>query len=85
VISAVLNAGMTWLAVLAVLFSVIGAFYYLRVVKVMYFDPPVDTAPISAPAELRVLLSANGLAIAALGLAPQALMSLCAYALLASL
>jgi NADH-quinone oxidoreductase subunit N len=65
--------------------SVIGAFYYLRVVKVMYFDAPDDTSAIRAPAELRVLLSANGLAIAALGIAPQMLMSLCAYALLASL
>jgi NADH-quinone oxidoreductase subunit N len=85
VLQAVVAANYFWLAVVAVVMSVIGAFYYLRVVKVMYFDPPVDTAPISAPAELRVLLSANGLAIAALGLAPQALMSLCAYALLASL
>ena len=74
-----------WLAVLAVVMSVIGAYYYLRVVKVMYFDEPQDPAPISAPGELRVLLTANGLAIAVLGLLPQGLMSLCAYALLASL
>lgn len=85
VLQAVVAAGYFWIAVVAVLMSVIGAFYYLRLVKVMYFDPPVDTAPIRAPAELRVLLSANGLAIAALGIAPQGLMSLCAYALLASL
>jgi len=85
VLQAVVAAGYMWIAAIAVVMSVIGAFYYLRVVKVMYFDPPVDTAPIHAPAELRVLLSANGLAIAALGLAPQALMSVCAYALLASL
>jgi len=64
---------------------VIGAYYYLRIVKVMYFDEPTDTAPLRAPAELRVMLSANGLAIAVLGLLPQGLMSLCAYALLASL
>jgi NADH-quinone oxidoreductase subunit N len=74
-----------WLAVLAVMMSVIGAFYYLRVVKVMYFDDPVDESPIHAAPEVRVMLSANGLAIAALGLAPQALMSLCAFALLRSL
>lgn len=85
VLQAVVAAGYFWIAVVAVLMSVIGAFYYLRLVKVMYFDPPVDAAPIRAPAELRVLLSANGLAIAALGIAPQGLMSLCAYALLASL
>lgn len=85
VLQAVVAAGYFWLAVVAVIMSVIGAFYYLRVVKVMYFDAPDDVSAIQAPAELRVLLSANGLAIAALGLAPQMLMSLCAYALLASL
>lgn len=85
VLQAVVAAGYIWLAVLAVLMSLIGAFYYLRLVKVMYFDDPVDTLPIRASADLRVLLSANGLAIALLGLMPQALMSVCAYALLGSL
>ncbi|GAB1459414.1 NADH-quinone oxidoreductase subunit NuoN [Thauera sp.] len=85
VLQAVVAAGYFWLAVLAVVMSVIGAFYYLRVVKVMYFDDPVDESPIHAAPEVRVMLSANGLAIAALGLAPQALMSLCAFALLRSL
>ncbi|HRO37401.1 NADH-quinone oxidoreductase subunit NuoN [Thauera sp.] len=85
VLQAVVAAGYFWLAVLAVVMSVIGAFYYLRVVKVMYFDEPVDSSPIHAAPEVRVMLSANGLAIAALGLAPQALMSLCAFALLRSL
>ena len=85
VLQAVVAAGYFWLAVLAVVMSVIGAYYYLRVVKLMYFDEPVDASPIHAPAEVRVMLSANGLAIAALGLAPQMLMSVCAYALLGSL
>ncbi|HRP23248.1 NADH-quinone oxidoreductase subunit NuoN [Thauera sp.] len=85
VLQAVVAAGYFWLAVLAVVMSVIGAFYYLRVVKLMYFDEPLDASPIHAPAEVRVMLSANGLAIAGLGLAPQMLMSLCAYALLGSL
>lgn len=85
VLQAVVAAGYFWIAAIAVVMSVVGAYYYLRVVKVMYFDEPLDTAPIHAPAELRVMLSANGIAIAALGIAPQALMSLCAYALLASL
>ncbi len=85
VLQAVVAAGYFWLAVVAVLLSVAGAFYYLRVVKVMYFDAPVDGSPIQAPAEVRVMVSANGIAIAALGLAPQMLMSLCAYALLGSL
>ncbi|NMG46715.1 NADH-quinone oxidoreductase subunit NuoN [Azoarcus communis] len=85
VLQAVVAAGYFWLAAVAVVMSVIGAYYYLRIVKIMYFDEPEDTTPIQAPAELRVMLSANGIAIAALGLAPQMLMSLCAYALLASL
>ena len=85
VLQAVVAAGYFWLAVVAVLLSVAGAFYYLRVVKVMYFDAPADESPIQAPAEVRIMLSANGIAIAALGLAPQMLMSLCAYALLGSL
>ncbi len=85
VLQAVVAAGHIWLAVVAVLMSVIGAYYYLRVVKVMYFDESEDTAPIHAPADVRIMLSANGLAIAGLGLMPQGLMSVCAYALIASL
>ncbi|THF66920.1 NADH-quinone oxidoreductase subunit NuoN [Pseudothauera nasutitermitis] len=85
VLQSVVAAGYIWLAVLAVIMSVIGAYYYLRVVKVMYFDEPVDSAPIHAPADVRVMLSVNGLSIAVLGLMPNALMSLCVFALLASL
>ncbi|ANQ84577.1 NADH dehydrogenase subunit N [Azoarcus olearius] len=84
VLQAVVAAGYIWVAVVAVLMSVIGAFYYLRLVKVMYFDEPADATPIQAPAELRVFLSANGLAIAAIGLAPQGVMTLCTFVLLAS-
>jgi NADH-quinone oxidoreductase subunit N len=64
-----------------VLASLVGAFYYLRVVKVMYFDDPVDDAPIEGPNDARVLLSANGLALLLLGILPQPLMGLCALAL----
>ncbi|HRP74737.1 MAG TPA: NADH-quinone oxidoreductase subunit NuoN [Rhodocyclaceae bacterium] len=85
VLQAVVAAGYIWLAIVAVLMSVIGAYYYLRVVKVMYFDEPEDLAPIHAPADVRIMLSANGVAIAVLGLMPQGLMSVCAYALIASL
>ena len=85
VLQAVVAAGYISLAVVAVLFSLIGAFYYLRVVKLMYFDKPTDLTPIVASMDVRVLLSANGLAVAALGLMPQALMSLCAFTLLRSL
>jgi NADH-quinone oxidoreductase subunit N len=68
VIQAVLNVGMTWLAIVAVLFSVVGAFYYLRVVKVMFFDEPSAEAAVSGGAALRWLLSLNALAVLALGL-----------------
>ena len=82
---AVVDAGYMWLDIVAVLFSLIGAFYYLRVVKLMYFDAPADEAPLNAALDMRILISANGLAVAFLGLFPQVIMSLCAYALLRSL
>jgi NADH-quinone oxidoreductase subunit N len=85
VLQAVVAAGYMWLAIVAVLFSLIGAFYYLRVVKVMYFDAPSDDTPLAAPLDMRILISANGLAVAFLGIFPQVIMSLCAYALLRSL
>ncbi len=85
VLQAVVASKQYWLAIVTVLFSLIGAFYYLRVVKVMYFDQPAVTDAIVAPMEFKILLSMNGLAIAFLGLFPQALMSLCAFSLLRSL
>lgn len=81
VISALLDANMAWLAVVAVIFSVIGAFYYLRVVKHMYFDKSEDTAPVVASADMQLALSVNGIAILGLGLFPNALLALCAQAI----
>ena len=78
-------AGLVWVAVVAVAFSLVGAFYYLRVVKLMYFDAPSDVAPITASRDMRILLSLNGIAIAAFGLFPQWLMDLCQEALARSL
>ena len=60
VLQAVVQAGFVWLAVLAVLFSLVGAFYYLRVIKLMYFDAPEDEAPIEASFDMRVALNVNG-------------------------
>jgi NADH-quinone oxidoreductase subunit N len=80
VLQAALDAGFLWLTVFAVLMSVIGAFYYLRVVKLMYFDEPADTTEIRPGADMNVVLSANGLAVLALGVMPQPLMALCASA-----
>jgi NADH-quinone oxidoreductase subunit N len=65
VIQAVIDAGLVWLAVVAVLFAVIGAFYYLRVVKLMYFDAPADEAPLAAGPDMRVMLSINALGLVA--------------------
>jgi NADH-quinone oxidoreductase subunit N len=81
VIQAVLGVGYTWLAVVAVLFSVVGAFFYLRIVKVMYFDEPVDATVLGGSALMRTVLSANALLVFALGVIPGALISLCQRAL----
>jgi NADH-quinone oxidoreductase subunit N len=81
VLEAAVNAGFVWLAVVAVLASVIGAFYYLRIVKLMYFDDPIDTSPLTTRGDTRVLLSANGLALLAFGILPQPLMGVCVVAL----
>ncbi len=84
VISAVLNAGSNplylWLAIIMVVFSVIGAFYYLRVLKVIYFDTPEDTSEIRHPLDFQLVLSANGLAVLILGIVPGTLLALCALA-----
>lgn len=81
VLSAAVDAGFLWLAVFAVLMSVIGAFYYLRIVKLMYFDEPVDEVPLQATADVQLVMSANGLAVLALGILPQPLMAMCATAI----
>ncbi len=69
------------LAVFAVVMSLIGAFYYLRVVKVMYFDAPITATTVSAPADVRAVLSVNGLLVLVLGIVPGGLMTLCAQAI----
>ena len=81
VIEAAVNVGFVWLAVVAVMASLVGAFYYLRIVKLMYFDDPVDKTPITVRADTQVLISANGLALLLLGVFPQQLMGLCVVAL----
>lgn len=65
------------LAVFAVLMSLVGAFYYLRLVKVMYFDPPTNTLPVEAPTDVRVVLCINGALVLLLGMAPGGLMAVC--------
>jgi NADH-quinone oxidoreductase subunit N len=77
VLDAVVKGGQVWLAVFAVVMSLIGAFYYLRVVKLMYFDEPETSVPIEPALDMRVALSANGLAVLVLGLIPGPLLALC--------
>jgi NADH-quinone oxidoreductase subunit N len=81
VIQAVLGVHMIWLAVIAVLFSVVGAYFYLRIVKLMYFDEPTDTSTIGGSMLMRVILSANALLVIVLGISPGGLLQICARAL----
>ena len=81
VLKAVIDQGMYWLAIVAVLLSVIGAFYYLRIIKVMYFDEAEDRNEIVANSGMHVVLSSNALLVLLLGLFPGALISLCLAAI----
>ncbi len=85
VLNAVVQSGHVWLAVLAVLFSLIGAFYYLRIVKLMYFDAPESHEPIIFGQDTTLLISLNSLGVLFLGLLPGTLMSVCAVSVQQSL
>ena len=82
VLQAVIQVDLLWLAVVAVLFSVIGLFYYLRIIKVMYFDRPAaeQTTTIKEALDVKVLLSANSLSLILLGVFPSSLMAYCILA-----
>jgi len=71
--------------VIAVLLSLVAAFYYLRMVKVMYFEEPADTRPIVSTGEVRTLLSLNGAAVLVFGILPGGLMAMCAQAIVKAL
>ena len=81
VLSAAVDAGQIWLAVVAVVFSLIGAFYYLRIVKLMYFDEPKDLAAAPRTGGAGYALSTNGLALLFFGILPQPLMAMCLAAI----
>ncbi|MFQ5635282.1 MAG: NADH-quinone oxidoreductase subunit N, partial [Gammaproteobacteria bacterium] len=78
VLAALLDAGQAWLAIIGVVFSVIGAFYYLRVIKLMYFDEPDESLELTASLDMRLVLSANALLILLLGIFPDRLIAACA-------
>ncbi|HKW85177.1 MAG TPA: NADH-quinone oxidoreductase subunit NuoN [Burkholderiaceae bacterium] len=78
-------AGYIWLAVAAVVLSLVGSYYYLRVVKVMYFDEPTDSRPIVSTGDVRAVLSINAMAVLVLGVLPGGLMTLCRDAIVKAL
>ncbi|HEY8707594.1 MAG TPA: NADH-quinone oxidoreductase subunit NuoN [Burkholderiaceae bacterium] len=77
--------GYLWLAITAVVLSLVGAYYYLRVIKVMWFDEPLDTRPIVSSADVRAVMSLNGVAVLAFGILPGGLMTLCVRAIVKTL
>ncbi|MEO0314744.1 MAG: dehydrogenase chain [Pseudomonadota bacterium] len=77
VLEAALAAGHMWLVIVAVLLSLVGAYYYLRIVKLMYFDEPTDLSPIVADRSMQITLSVNGIAVVLLGILPGTLMTAC--------
>lgn len=81
VLDAVVSIDMVWLALVAVAFSVIGAFYYIRIVKLMYFDKPADETPFVSGTDTRIVFSLNGLSMLVLGIFPAPLLALCAAAI----
>ncbi|QDC43818.1 NADH-quinone oxidoreductase subunit NuoN [Methylophilus medardicus] len=85
VLQAAWQAGFTWQVVLAVLMATVGAFYYLNIVRKMYFDAPEDNTPLTAPIDMRFVLSVHSLALLGLGLFPEVLLSVCGHSLLISL
>ncbi len=85
VLQAAWQAGFTWSVVLAVLMAVIGAFYYLNIIRKMYFDAPTDNTAIDAPTDMRVILSINAGALLFLGLFPQTLITICFGSIVTSL
>jgi NADH-quinone oxidoreductase subunit N len=81
VLESVLDAGLVWLAGVGVLFAVIGAYYYIRVVWYMYFADAVDHAPLTVAPDMRIVISANALGLLVLGIFPNGLLALCARVL----
>jgi NADH-quinone oxidoreductase subunit N len=85
VLQALLLTGHIWLVVVAVLFSLVGAYYYIRIIKVMFFEDALDAAPITPLRDAHALISINGLAVLVLGLFPGVLMTWCAQAIVRTL
>lgn len=80
VLKALIHTGAIGLATLAIIFAIIGLFYYIRVIKVMYFDPPHETQPLAVAADCRLVMSLNALSLLGLGIFPLSLFQLCLQA-----
>jgi len=80
VLMAAVKADLAWLALIAVIMSVVGAFYYLRVIKYMFFDDPVEPQPVLAPMDVQLGITINGAAIVLFGIFPGLIMAACAAA-----
>lgn len=81
VLREVIAAGLIWLAAVAVVFAIIGAYYYLRIVKLMFFDPAEDRTALSPSGPLVLVISINSIALLVLGMSPGVLMAVCTAAL----
>jgi NADH-quinone oxidoreductase subunit N len=81
VLQSVLTTGAVWLTVFAVMFSLVGAFYYIRIVKVMWFDEPTDTSPLVVEGDKNLVLALNGVAVVVLGMIPGPLLNACMSAM----
>ncbi len=85
VLQAALTAGYTFLVIFAVIMSLVGAYYYLRVIKIMYFEDPIKNNPVTAKVDVKFFLSINGISIAVLGVIPGPLMMVCFNSVLNSI
>ncbi len=77
VLEEVVAAGHVWLAIVGVIFSIIGAFYYIRVVKLMYFDKADVSEPLRSSLDMRLMISLNSLAVLFLGIFPSGMLNMC--------
>ncbi|QLH42718.1 MAG: NADH-quinone oxidoreductase subunit NuoN [Coxiellaceae bacterium] len=82
VLEALIEVNMVWLATIALVFAIIGAYYYIKVVKVMYFEPAKTSSPIVCPVDVKLVMTLNGLLILALGVVPGVLFHICQAAFL---
>ena len=77
VLEALINVHLVWLAVFALIFAIIGSYYYLRVVKTMYFEEPSVRTPLACTFDNKLIMSLNGLAVILLGIFPGGLFTMC--------